>query len=332
MGLGIYILATLGCLFSHSIESLVLLRLLQALGGCAANVAAMAMVRDLFSIKESSKVFSLLVLILGVSPLIAPTVGGFVTVNFGWHSIFIILAIISILILSAVVFLLPESHAPDLTVSLKPKPIFKNFVAVFKEPQFFAYTLTSAVAFSGLFVYVAGSPIIFMDIFKVDAQTYSWIFAGLSIGFIGSSQLNIFLIRIFSNESLFFFSLLAKVMITIIFFLFAYNDWLTVSSTVAFLFFYLACVGLINPNGAALALAPFSKNAGSASALMGFLQMGAGALASMIVGIFAKTEILPVVAILAGTSALSLLVLFVGKRRITTKIEASLEDATNLGH
>jgi DHA1 family bicyclomycin/chloramphenicol resistance-like MFS transporter len=331
-GLIIYILATLGCLFAHSIETLVALRLLQALGGCAANVAAMAMVRDLFTTKESSKVFSLLVLILGVSPLLAPTVGGAISAAFGWHAVFIILAIIAVLLLIASRLYLPDSYEPDHTVVLRFKPIAKSFLGILKEPQFATYTFAGAVAFSGLFVYVAGSPVIFLEIFKVKPQVYSWIFAALSVGFIGSSQLNILLIRKFKNEDIFFAALAGQVFTTAVFLIGALNGWWDVYGTIVLLFLLLCSIGLTNPNGAALALAPFSKNAGSAAALMGFLQMGAGAVASMFVGMFDAKTMLPIIIIFAGSSFIALVILVWGRRKIVTKFETQEGDAVVIAH
>jgi DHA1 family bicyclomycin/chloramphenicol resistance-like MFS transporter len=171
-----------------------------------------------------------------------------------------------------------------------------------------------------------------MDIFKVGTQTYSWIFAGLSIGFIGASQFNIFLIRRFSNEGIFLTALIGQVLVSAVFALSAYQGWLGVGETITLLFLLLACVGLINPNGAALALAPFSKNAGSASALMGFLQMGAGALASMAVALIGSQALLPIVTIFAITSIAGLAILLIGKKRILAKVEVQNDGTAPVAH
>ncbi len=126
-GLSLYILASIGCLLAHSVESLVFWRFVQALGGCVAAVASMAMVRDLFPPQDSAKVFSLMMLVLGVSPLLAPTFGGFVTAWLGWQWVFVTLVTIVGTILFVTATLLPESHTPDPTVSLRPLPILRSF-------------------------------------------------------------------------------------------------------------------------------------------------------------------------------------------------------------
>jgi hypothetical protein len=166
-----------------SINELIVWRVIQAIGSCAATVASVAMVRDLFPVSDNAKVFSLLLLVVGVSPMIAPTVGGYVTAAFGWHAVFLILTGMGVAILAATAIWLPDSYKPDKSMSLKPRPIILNFLAVVKEPQFYTYSLTGAIAFAGLFAYVSGSPLVFMEVFHTDEKVYGWIFAFLSIGF-----------------------------------------------------------------------------------------------------------------------------------------------------
>ncbi len=202
-GLTLFLAASVLCLFSRTVEWLVAMRFIQALGGCAAQVASMAMVRDFFPVHETAKIISLLILILGVSPLLAPSVGVLVAVHLGWQSVFIILAAFVTLMLAVTWRLLPEGHPPDPGVSLRFLPILRNYALVLKEPQFITYALSGAFAFSGLLVYVASSPIIFMEVFHVSPQKFGAIFAGLAVGFIGSNQINVFLLRKFSSEQIY---------------------------------------------------------------------------------------------------------------------------------
>ncbi|MET7001526.1 multidrug effflux MFS transporter [Chitinophaga defluvii] len=327
IGLTLYILASLGCMTVHTIDALVALRFVQAIGSCAAAVASIAMVRDLFPVKDNAKVFSLLMLVVGVSPMIAPTVGGYVTAALGWQAIFLILAIMGALILCAVIFWLPESYQPDPTFSLKPKPIINNFLSVIREPQFYTYVFTGAIAFSGLFAYVSGSPLVFMDIFQVSEKTYGWIFAFLSVGFIGSSQVNSLLLRKYKSEQIVLIALICQALTGIVFLLGMINGLLGLGGTIALLFVFLCCLGFANPNAAALSLAPFSKQAGSASSLMGALQMGLGALASVGVSLFNAKSAVPMVAIMAGSATLALVVLITGRRTITAPVTASEKSA-----
>ncbi|MDQ6530636.1 multidrug effflux MFS transporter [Flavobacterium sp. LHD-85] len=326
VGLLVYILASLGCIYVADIDSFIMLRFVQAIGSCAATVASVAMVRDLFPVKDIPKVFSLLMLVVGLSPMLAPTIGGYVTEDLGWHAVFFILMCMGIVVLTASQFGLPNTYKPDTSISLKPKPILSNFLLVLKEPQFYTYAFTGAVAFSGLFSYVAASPLVFMDIYKVDAKTYGWIFALMSVSFIGSSQLNSMLLKRFSSEQMIFGALISQSVISIIFLILALNDLLGLYQTIGMLFLFLACLGISNPNTAGLTLAPFAKNTGSASALMGAIQLGIGALASFAVGVFVKNSVTPMVAIMTTTTITAFIILNIGKRFIKQKVELSGDD------
>ena len=321
IGLAVYIMASVGCALVTDIDTFIALRFIQAVGSCAAAVASMAMVRDLFPVADSPKVFSLLMLVVGLSPMLAPTIGGYVIAGFGWHIIFVILGLMGFAVLLASRFGLPHTHEPDKSISLKPRPILTNFAKVFSNPQFYTYALSGGVAFSGLFTYVAGSPILFMDIFKVTGETYGWIFAFMSVSFIGTSQLNSLLLRRYKSEQLVYFGLTLQALISIAFLVAAINNWLDLYGTIAMLFLYLGCLGLTNPNTAGLSLAPFTNNAGSASALLGAMQLGLGALASMVVGILVKESMVPMVVIMAGSTVIALLILLIGRRNITTLAE-----------
>ncbi|KQO21202.1 multidrug transporter [Flavobacterium sp. Leaf82] len=332
IGLLVYILASLGCVYVTNIDSFILLRFIQAVGSCAATVASVAMVRDLFPVKDIPKVFSLLMLVLGLSPMLAPTIGGYVTEDYGWHTVFFILMCMGIAILIAAQLGLPNSYKPDTSISLKPKPIISNFLKVLKEPQFFTYAFTGSIAFSGLFTYVAASPIVFMDIYHVDAKTYGWIFAFMSVSFIGSSQLNSVLLKRFSSEQMIFAALIIQSVISIVFLILSVNNLLGLYETIAMLFLFLGCLGISNPNTAGLTMAPFAKNAGSASALMGAIQLGLGALASFAVGVFVKNSVAPMVLIMTVTTIIAFIVLNIGKRFIKNKVEVSENEDVLVGH
>jgi DHA1 family bicyclomycin/chloramphenicol resistance-like MFS transporter len=326
IGLLVYILASLGCAFVTDIDTFIGLRFIQAVGSCAATVASVSMVRDLFPVKDIPKVFSLLMLVVGLSPMLAPTIGGYVTEDYGWHTVFLILMCMGIVILIAAQIVLPNSYLPDTSISLKPKPIISNFISILKEPQFYTYAFAGAIAFSGLFTYVAASPILFMDIFEVDGKTYGWIFAFMSLSFISASQLNSLLLRKFNSEQMILGALISQSVISVLFLILAINNLLGLYETIAMLFLFLACLGISNPNTAGLTLAPFARNAGSASALMGAIQLGLGALASFAVGVFVKNSMLPMVWIMTTSTVLALIILIIGKRNIKKTITTSADE------
>ena len=149
-GLALYAISSFACATAMSVETLIIFRFFQALGGCVGMVASRAMVRDLFDVKDNAKVFSTLMLVIAVSPIIAPTLGGLITTYIGWRFIFIMLIIVIAMIVAGIYFLLPNSKQPDPTYSLKPKAILTGFASILKHPQFILYAISGAVASAGL--------------------------------------------------------------------------------------------------------------------------------------------------------------------------------------
>jgi DHA1 family bicyclomycin/chloramphenicol resistance-like MFS transporter len=332
IGLLIFTVASLLCLGARSVQWLIAMRFIQALGGCSAQVASMAMVRDFFPVRETAKIISLLILILGVSPLLAPTVGGFVSVHFGWRWVFILLALVACLNLAVCYWYLPPGHPPDRAVSLQPMPILRNFTAVLKEPQFTTFAFSGAFAFSGLLVYVAGSPIIFREVFHLSAREFGMVFAALAVGFIGSNQVNVLLLRKFTSVQVFQASLLVECPAALLFLVGTMQGWFGLGATLVLLFIALTSLGLAYPNAAALALSPIDHNIGSASAMLGFIQIGVSGLASASIGVMDSHTLLPVVLILAVTSWIGLGIFLVGKRLMPRLRFVEEEGATPLTH
>jgi DHA1 family bicyclomycin/chloramphenicol resistance-like MFS transporter len=227
---------------------------------------------------------------------------------------------------------LPEGHPPDPGVSLRLAPICRNFAAVLQERQFLTYALAGAFSFSGLLVYVAGSPVIFMEVFHVSARTFGAVFAGLSVGFIGSNQINVLLLRRFSSEQIFRGALWVECPAATLFLVGTIYGWFGLAPTLVLLFISLSSLGLAFPNAAALALAPFDHNIGSASAMLGFLQIGVSSIASASIGLFDSHSLLPVVLILAATSWTGLLILIVGRGKLSQLKFVEEKGANPLAH
>lgn len=313
-GLSLYIAASIGCSLSSSVEMLIAFRFLQALGGCVGMVAPNAIVRDLFPISESPKIFSMLILILGVSPILAPTVGSFLIAHYSWPLVFVVLAIVAALILAAVIRWLAESRGPDKSVSLRPLNIARAYRNVLREPQFVTYALAGAIAAASLFCYLAGSPFIFMKLYGVSEQQYGWIFAAIAAGLITSSQMNNLLLKKFSSPQILKAVIAIQATIGILLVVGTYWNILGLYGTILLIFLFLSCQGFSFPNSATMAMAPFHKGAGSASALMGALQMALGASASALVGILFNGTAMPMVIIMASCSIAGFTILLLGQR------------------
>lgn len=315
-GLSLFVAASLGCLTARSPGLFIAFRLLQALGSCVAQVGAMTMVRDFFPVEESAKILSLLILVLSVSPLFAPSLGGLVAATAGWQWIFVILAAFALTVMAVIAAFLPEGHRPDPEVSLRPAAILRGFATVLGHPQFQTYALGGAFSFAGLFVYVTGSPIVFIDTFHLDPRLYGLIFALLGCSFIGGSQLNIWLSRRFHSRQIFHAALVCQNVVILTIAAGTALGWYGLAANVVLLMLYLPCCGLASPNAAALALAPFRRNVGSASATLGFLQMTIGAVASTGVGLLHSSSSLPIFAVMAATACAGLVVALANRGRI----------------
>lgn len=324
VGMVLYMLASIGCAFSNNIEMLILSRFFQALGGCVGMVAPRAMIRDIFPLNENARIFSLMILILGVAPICAPTAGSYLISAFGWNSVFVALTLIGLIVLLAVIFGLPESKKADATYSLKAKPILTNYLSVLKVPQFYTYAFMGAISSAGLFAYLAGSPFVFMELFQVTEQQYGFIFAIIAAGLILCSQLNNQLLKKYTSQQITIVTLSVQTTVGILLLAGTALNLLNLYSTIALISLFLSCQGFAFPNSSALSMAPFTKNAGSASALMGALQMAFGALAAGIIGLSNPRSALPLALIMASCAFIALGILVLGTRRI--KFQSRMED------
>jgi DHA1 family bicyclomycin/chloramphenicol resistance-like MFS transporter len=247
---------------------------------------------------------------IGISPLLAPTIGSAMVAWLGWRSIFVLLATIAAIIFMFTWFLLPEGHQADDSVSLQAGAMLKGFWSILKDPQFLTYASAGALSLAALFAFVAGSPIIFMDGFHLSTKAFGMVFAVLVMGFIGGSQLNVWLLRKITSQRIFRSALIAQVVMGVLLFVGARCHWIDLKGTLALLFLLLSCIGLTVPNGIALSLARFSRDAGRASALLGFLQNGTGALVSMGIGILGVHAI---ISLLTMTGLVGLAILLIGR-------------------
>ncbi|WP_114749995.1 multidrug effflux MFS transporter [Pleomorphovibrio marinus] len=315
VGLVIYILSSFACAAVSTVDELIYLRFIQAIGGCAGMVAAQTLVRDLFPVNKIAQAFAYLTLVIAVSPMIAPTVGGYLTAHLDWHYLFIVLGAITTVILIFTKLYLPPGLPPDPSISLKPLKVFHKYVYVLKNKQFLTYILVGGIAGAAPFAYIAGSSDVFINLYGLSETTYGWIFAFLAVAMIGSTQLNHILLKKFSNQLIIRVALSYQVVLGVILVLGIYYDWFSVWVFVGMLFVFLTGHGLSIPNSAALSLAPFSQNAGSASAMMGFMRMAIGGLVTALVSIFHDGSALPMVLLMAFCIAGGLLILSIYHRK-----------------
>lgn len=313
VGLFIYIVASIACILSTNVDQLITYRLIQAIGGCASSVAALAMVRDIFPVKDNAKVFSSLILVISASPMIAPSLGGFASLQWGWPSLFLFLIGISVLILVLVFFGLPEAKGPDPTFSLMPRDILRSFGEVFSNAQFSTYAFAGGIAFSSIFVFVSSSPFLYLKMYGFNEAQYGIMFAVLISGMIIASQMNRILLKRTTSEVLIGWAITVQVVDSLLLLTMTLMGFESFYLQTALIFIFLSTIGIVLPNSSALTLAPFDSNTGTASSLLGALQLGFGALASFVVSYLTTDSIVPMVATMCVCAACAQLSLLIGR-------------------
>lgn len=299
LGLSVFILASVACTFVPSLEWLSALRLIQALGAAAGVVISRAMVRDLFTNDEAPAVYSALMLVMGAAPILAPTLGGSVLALAGWKAIFWCLGAFGLASLLAVHFALPESHRGSPGAPLALGPVLRGYGLLLADRGYMGLALTGGVAMAGMFAYIAGSPFVFIELNGVPPEYYGLLFGTNAGGFILLSQVNVRLVHRVGPERLMRRAGVVQACAGVALLVSAWSGAGGFVGLLVPLFVYIACLGFIMPNAAALAMAPHGQRAGAASALLGTLQFTIAAVASILVGVLHDGTAVPMAAIIA---------------------------------
>lgn len=304
-GLMLFIATAAGCAVSLNVNSLIALRAFQALGGCVGMVAGRAIVRDLFPVNEIAEIFSSITLVMGIAPIIAPTVGGFIVGFAGWRYIFWALAVFGAFMFVSTLLLFSETAGADPAASLRPVKILKNYFGVLKNSDFAVYTISSSALASIMFAYISGSPFIYMKLFGLTEQQFGWVYAVNSFGLISGSQSNRLLLKKFTCRQISLFGTFLQVLICLSLIAAAANVSVSHVPVFILIFLFLVVNGVLNPNMMALAMEPFAKSAGSASAMLGFMNMLFGALATCLVSFLQNGTAVPMAVVMAVCALIS---------------------------
>ena len=277
-GMLLYLLATCACALATSIEMLIAARFVQALGACAGAVVARAVVRDLFSGTQVAHVLSIMTLVMGAAPILAPVLGGAVLALAGWRAIFIVLTCLGALALGLAWLVVPHLRGRAPTAALH-----HNVLALLRDRQFLTSALAGSFAQVTLFAYISSAPFVFMRLLHVDAHGFALLFGMNATGFIAATQCNRLLLRRFSLAGI---ACAAALWLCAAHALLACVVQFWFGDTLRFAAALFACViglGLVFPNVTALALERHQNLAGLASSLLGAMQFGSGALAAALV-------------------------------------------------
>jgi MFS transporter, DHA1 family, multidrug resistance protein len=312
----LYSAACIGCALAPSMGSLIVMRFAQALGGCAGVVIARSVVRDLFDQTESARMYSLLMLVLGVAPITAPLIGGQLLLFFGWRSIFLALFGFGVLCLLLVYFVLPETLPVERRAQTGLGVALRTYGSLLVDGRYMGYALAGGLASAGMFAYIAGSPFVFIELNGVAPEHFGLIFGTNAIGLIAASQLNRWLLNYYTTGQILTAALAFTAASSLFLVVVAATGFGGFVGLLVVLFFTIASTGFVGPNSTAAAMAPYAARAGSAAALLGSVQFACGAAAGSLVGALHNGTALPMTATIAlcGVSAF-LILQFLALRR-----------------
>ncbi|MBJ7895016.1 multidrug effflux MFS transporter [Bacillus atrophaeus] len=313
-----YALSSILCAYSPSVTFLIIMRFIQGFTGAAGIVIARASARDMYSGKELTAFFSMLMLVNGAAPILAPITGGFVLQFSEWPTVFIILAIIGFFIFIAVTAALPESLPIEKRTTGGLKETLQTFRLLLGDRSFMGFAFSQAFILTGMFAYISGSPFVLQNIFGVSAQMFSFLFAVNGAGIIAATQITGRLAAKRDERTLFTFGLILSIIGSIAL-LAALALNLGIIAVCIALFVIVSCVGIVTTTGFALAMQKQEKGAGSAAALLGLLPFIGGALAAPLVGIAGEENAWPMALSIFGFDLLAVLsYVFLVKRNTQT--------------
>ena len=307
-GSAAFAVACVVCAYTRSIEALILARFIMGLAGATGMVIARAVVRDSFEEADSARIYSMLMLVIGIAPIISPSVGGWLMGFGGWGLIFWALAGFACLCGVAVAVDLPETHPAEFRTRDSVAELARRYGGMIVDRRFMGYAFPVSLALGMIFAYVASAPSLFMQFYQLSPNAFSLIFAGNAVGLIGAAQVNRWLTRRYDTHAILRAASLVNAGSCLLLPVLAWTGAGGFPAFLANIFLCLTTVGLILPNATAAAMAPFPHQAGAASALVGTLQFAVGAATGAIVGVFHDGTGLPMTLTIAGCGALSLLI------------------------
>lgn len=299
-GLVLFGAASVGCALAPNIETLIISRFVQALGGCAPLVIPRAVVRDHFDQRDSVRMLSMLVLVMGAAPILAPLVGGQLMLAFGWRSVFWLLTAYAAVWLVIVMIALPESLPAAHRRKQRFGAILSTYGTLLRDRVYLSYVAVGGLIFAGLLSYIAGSPFVFIELFEVAPERFGLYFGMNAVGIVTASQVNRWLAGRVESRRILQIVLPVSMLAGLVLLVDASTGFGGFAGILVPLFVYIATHGFVMPNATALAMGPHGAVAGSASALLGTLQFVLGTTAGAAVSVFGNGTAVPLAAVVAG--------------------------------
>jgi DHA1 family bicyclomycin/chloramphenicol resistance-like MFS transporter len=286
VGVTVYVLASMACALAVSPEMLIGARFVQALGGCAGGVVARAVVRDRFNHTETARMLSLLTLIMGLAPILAPLLGGAIVTFSGWRTIFWVLTGFGLVVGAAALIWLMESRSEETAAQAASENPLRAYMALLNQPRLVGYALAGALNGAALFTYVSASPDLLIGTYGISPANFGWVFGLNAVAIIGASQVNRYVLRRATPDEVLDRASLIGVAASAALAIAALTGWGERWSVLPLLFVLLGTYGFLQGNTMAGALNVDPKRSGSVSALMGGASFGVGAVASSLAGVF----------------------------------------------
>jgi len=313
IGVLLFIISSTLAIFASTLTSFVIIRFFQAVGGCAGMIMGRAIIRDVFNAQESARALSLLMVVMSLGPILAPILGGFILSFTSWHGIFIFLVGLGLFCLVATFFFIPETLLAEQRQQESIANVPRVFFKLLTTRDFIVPTLASSAGLSSMFVFIAGSPFVFMEIHGVGQQAYGYLFGANAVGMIITSWLNRFLLKKFTPSQIFIGALAFALSMSGISLLLAETTKLVL--LLIPLFTALSMIPIIGANGVAVAMEATGKYAGSGSSLVGVLQFGIASLASSLVSMLHNGTAYPMLSLICLASIVGLVIFLIGNKR-----------------
>ncbi|MEU4550861.1 multidrug effflux MFS transporter [Micromonospora violae] len=307
-GLAAHIVASVLCVFAPNIAVLGGLRVLQGLGVAAATVVATAVVRDLFSGASFARIFSRLMLVMGLAPILAPTLGSALLSWTDWRGVFAALAVLGALLIVVAALRLPETLPVARRRHGGVSATLRDYRGLLNDRAFVGLVLVAGLAMAALFAYVSGSSFVLQQEYGLDEQQFGIAFGAGAVGLIGATQFNVRLLRRYTPQQILVSALIAGSAAGLLLVMFAATGIGGLGTLLASLWLVLAAAGLALPNAPALAMTRHSEAAGTAAALLGAVQFGIGAVSAPLAGLFGTGSV-PMAIVIAGGMAAALIVM-----------------------
>lgn len=290
-GIALHMVASVICLLAPNIAVLGVGRVLQGMGAAAGMVVALAVVGDLYKDSAAATMMSRLMLVLGVAPVLAPSLGAAVLLRGSWHWVFAALVIMGGLLLIVAVLALPETLPPAHRPQLRVGGVFKTYGRLLHDAKFVVLVCVGALGMAGLFAYIAGASFVLQGRYEMDQQTFALVFGAGAVALIATTQANVVLLKWFTPQRIVVWALTAAAAASAVFLGLALTHTGGVVGFLTPVWTILGAMGLVIPNAPALALSRHSEAAGTAAALMGAAQFGLGAAVAPLVGVLGNDEV-----------------------------------------